>query len=83
VWYQRIDELDAVVFGRIVARCDHDANGLAIEFPGPEGSEEADAEDDRVEEVASGAVQLKAPVNRERLTSGNCIRRALHLLKRA
>ena len=32
--YHGIDELDTIIVGRIVARCNHDAYYLAIELPG-------------------------------------------------
>lgn len=47
-----IYKLDAVVFWNVVRGCDHNADGLAAEFPRAKGGKKADAEDDRVEEGA-------------------------------
>ena len=44
-----VDDLDAVIDGGIVARSNHDADGLAVELAASEGSEEANAESDSIE----------------------------------
>jgi hypothetical protein len=51
--YHRIYKLDTIVLGRIMARSNHQANGLAIEFPRTEGCEKTDTKDDGIEEIAS------------------------------
>ena len=50
--YHRIDKLDAVVLGRVVAGGDHNTNGLAIELARAQRGQESDTVDDRVEDVA-------------------------------
>jgi hypothetical protein len=59
-----VDDLDAVVDGRVVAGGDHDANSLAAEAAASEGGEQADAEGDAVEEIgvhaeAGGAILVR------------------------
>ena len=49
--HHRVHELDTVVLGRVVARGDHDTNGLAIELPRAQGSQQADTIDDGVQKV--------------------------------
>jgi hypothetical protein len=51
--YHWIDQLDAVVLGRVVAGGNHDANGLGAELARAQGGEQADTKDDGVEEVSA------------------------------
>ena len=48
--HHRIDELDAIVVGRIMACSDHHTDSLAIEFSRAQGCQQPNAIDDRVEE---------------------------------
>ncbi|PNY27137.1 Uncharacterized protein TCAP_02931 [Tolypocladium capitatum] len=55
-----IDNLDAVVSGRVVASGDHDADGLAVELAAAQAGEEADAERDAGQQVCPHAEARRA-----------------------
>ena len=50
---QRFNKLDAVILGWVVRGGDHDADPFALERARAEGGDEADAREDRVEDVAT------------------------------
>jgi hypothetical protein len=50
--YHRVDELDAIILGRVVTGSDHNTNGLAIELARAQRGQESNTVDDRVEDVA-------------------------------
>ncbi|KND90179.1 hypothetical protein TOPH_05174 [Tolypocladium ophioglossoides CBS 100239] len=55
-----VDDLDAVVRGRVVAGGDHDPDGLAVELAAAQAGEEADAERDAGQQVCLHAEARRA-----------------------
>lgn len=66
-----VDNLDAVVRGRVVARGDHDANGLPVKLAAAEGREQTDAERDALEQVGLHAEASRAIVVELALLEGH------------
>lgn len=56
--HHRVHKLNAVILGRVVARGDHDTNGLAVELPRAEGSQQANTVYDGIQQVAAAAGKL-------------------------
>lgn len=55
--YQWLNELHTVVLGRVVGCCDHDTNPFSLQSSRSEGSDESNACEDRVKDIAA-AVSL-------------------------
>lgn len=68
-----LDELDAVVLGRVVRSGDHDADPFALERARAEGGDEADAGEDRVEDVAAVVSVGTASGGDEEVTGGGIL----------
>ena len=54
--HHRIDELDAIVTGRIMTRGDHHTDSLAIQFPRAQGCQQPNAIDNRVKQRAESII---------------------------
>jgi hypothetical protein len=53
-----LNELHSIVLGRIVRGCDHDSNPFSLECPGSKSSDETNAGQDRVENLAMTVSQV-------------------------
>lgn len=70
VAHHRIDQLDAIVLGGIMAGSDHDTNPLAAELLRTQSCKQAHAKHDGVEEVAERAVSVNPTLEDDR---GVCV----------
>ena len=56
--YLGIDQLDSIVFGRIVTGSDHDSNDLPILHLRPQCSDQSDTKDHRVQQFPRNSVNM-------------------------